>query len=294
LFDILPQRKNKNTAAPIRKGKAWEIRAAGLAKEVGDASKVYKTVYDSVTDTVRWSVRWDPDMNALTFTHVEQQFSDALLRVGSVVVTDANALLHQRTIERTVGYKPPITMASADDGAYIERTIVNIRGLNRHGTFIKGKPMLSDQLKYAIEYAVKWSVGKRVGVITFQALQEMLENPSDDLKPILGHWVTEPPVYGHYGATRGMNTMSDMDGVITIGDPWPNLGQVRHDIEFLGIADEVSYHDRLRELCQAELEQAHGRLRVVHRRKPGFALHLGQVWVGGYGWSKSNVTVVNR
>jgi hypothetical protein len=81
--------------------------------------------------------------------------------------------------------------------------------------------------------------------------------------------------------------MADVDCLATLGDAWPNLGQVRSEVDFLGLPD--SWEARLEALCRAELEQAHGRLRVVHRKKPARALHVGRVLPGGTGWSGGRV-----
>jgi hypothetical protein len=83
--------------------------------------------------------------------------------------------------------------------------------------------------------------------------------------------------------------MADVDALATLGDPWPNLGDVKNDVAFLGLAD--AWETRLEALCRAELEQAHGRMRVVHRRRPGRALHVGNVLPGGSGWQSGEVRV---
>jgi hypothetical protein len=83
--------------------------------------------------------------------------------------------------------------------------------------------------------------------------------------------------------------MADVDCLATLGDAWPNLGQVRSEVEFLGLPD--AWEARLEALCRAELEQAHGRLRVVHRQRPGRALHIGSVLPGGSGWSAGKVQI---
>jgi hypothetical protein len=44
-------------------------------------------------------------------------------------------------------------------------------------------------------------------------------------------------------------------------------------------------------MCKAELEQAHGRIRAVHRTKPGRALHIGNVMPSGSGWRLDRVEV---
>jgi hypothetical protein len=96
-------------------------------------------------------------------------------------------------------------------------------------------------------------------------------------------------VFGHYGAVRGLNTMADADALITLGDPWPNVGDARNDAAFLGLAP--SWEQRLEAMCRAELEQAHGRIRAVHRTRPARALHVGSVLPSGYGWTAGGVEI---
>jgi len=68
-------------------------------------------------------------------------------------------------------------------------------------------------------------------------------------------------------------------------DPRPNLGVERVKAAYLGLDIE----GRLDDLAAAELGQAHGRLRVVHRSKPGRQLHVGTVAPAG--WQGRAVTV---
>ena len=77
------------------------------------------------------------------------------------------------------------------------------------------------------------------------------------------------------------------DALITLGDPWPHLGDARNDAAFLGLAQ--AWQQRLEAMCRAELEQAHGRIRPVHRARPGRALHVGTVLPSGYGWTSGSV-----
>ena len=108
----------------------------------------------------------------------------------------------------------------------------------------------------------------------------------ETLGPILRCWPGEI-VFGHYGAVRGLNSMADVDALITLGDPWPHLGDARNDAAFLGLAQ--AWQQRLEAMCRAELEQAHGRIRPVHRARPGRALHVGTVLPSGYGWTSGSV-----
>ena len=106
------------------------------------------------------------------------------------------------------------------------------------------------------------------------------------LAPILSEWEGDL-ILGHYGAVRGLNTMADVDCIATLGDPWPNIGQVARDMDYLGMPNESD--TRMEALCRAELEQAHGRLRTVHRTSPGRALHVGRVLPAGSGWCDGRV-----
>jgi hypothetical protein len=150
---------------------------------------------------------------------------------------------------------------------------------------------------------------RSVGVITFKPLREVLETAAragseteryraicrahgienehgDALVALLAGWDLR---FGHYGAVRGLNTMADVDAVVTLGDPWPHVGEVRNEVAFLGL-DKPS-EERLEELCRAELEQAHGRIRAVHRKHPGRALHVGAVLPSGSGWASGSVEI---
>jgi hypothetical protein len=117
---------------------------------------------------------------------------------------------------------------------------------------------------------------------------ELLVQAREVLGPIVQAWPGEL-LLAHYGATRGLNTMADVDCLATLGDPWPNLGDVKNQVAFLHLAD--AWDARVEALCRAELEQAHGRLRVVHRTRPGRALHIGNVMPGGFGWKSGRVQI---
>ena len=118
------------------------------------------------------------------------------------------------------------------------------------------------------------------------AEQVRVAEARETLGPILRCWPGEI-VFGHYGAVRGLNTMADVDALITLGDPWPHLGDARNDAAFLGLAQ--AWQQRLEAMCRAELEQAHGRIRPVHRARPGRALHVGTMLPSGYGWTSGSV-----
>ncbi|WP_437925715.1 hypothetical protein WMF37_42820 [Sorangium sp. So ce291] len=83
---------------------------------------------------------------------------------------------------------------------------------------------------------------------------------------------------GHYGALRGLDQWRDLDALVTFGDPWWLLTDVQRDARYIGLSD---WEERYEALCAAELEQAHGRLRTVHRTRPARMLHVGNVVSAG-------------
>jgi hypothetical protein len=104
------------------------------------------------------------------------------------------------------------------------------------------------------------------------------------LAPILAGWQGRY-VLGHFQALEGLDHMADCDATVTLMDPRPNLGVERVKALYLGLDIE----GRLDDLAAAELGQAHGRLRVVHRARPGRQLHVGTVAPAG--WQGRAVTV---
>ena len=94
-------------------------------------------------------------------------------------------------------------------------------------------------------------------------------------------------LFGHYGGIRGLNSMSDIDCMVTLGDPYKNIGQVAREMEYLDLVDKIDEHNE--SVCRDELEQAHGRIRAVHRTRPGRALHVGRILPRGPGWLDGKV-----
>ena len=78
---------------------------------------------------------------------------------------------------------------------------------------------------------------------------------------------------GHYGAQRGLDLWAGCDVLATLGDPWPDLGAARAEALALGLDPDAWALD----LTRAELLQAWGRARTVHRTTPVLVLHLGSL-----------------
>lgn len=75
----------------------------------------------------------------------------------------------------------------------------------------------------------------------------------------------------HYGHQRGLDALADVELLVTLGDPWPHLGEARAQARALGLDSEAWAMEQAR----AELLQAWGRARPVHRTTPVLILHLG-------------------
>jgi hypothetical protein len=311
---------------PTKRGQAPPIlrqeiflakRHLAHATSLGAASKVLGTLHHALTCPERVVVRVEKkgETESLIVTAPRADFSAALRRQGAVVVTDANADIHLPVYEKIVGYVPRFHRFAAPDGAPIARTLLKYGSATRRAWFARGQVLLDGGVVAALREAIAWAredpTCRRIGLITMRLVRILLEaaaRPDDavvaaswkelgqpasaldeakeKLGPILRAFEGEI-VFGHYGAMRGLNTMADVDALVTLGDPWPNLGEVQNEASFLGL--DGPWEDRVQAMCRAELEQAHGRLRPVHRTRPGRALHVGVALPGGYGWTSGTV-----
>ncbi|MGE0328653.1 MAG: hypothetical protein AB7S68_40435, partial [Polyangiaceae bacterium] len=205
----------------------------------------------------------------------------------------------------------------APDGAPIERTVLRTSQANRKRWFEGGHPKLAPSLLLAVQALVDWVLvapgNGDTGIITFSQLEVgiryalglerdelrakarsekwpdgLLDAFSEQLGPILAR-LPQTPLTGHYGAVRGLDGMKECDNLVTLGDPWMNLSDALNDAGFLGVPDQ--WEARYEARCRAELEQAHGRLRTIHRTRPGRALHIGKVLPSGRAWESGGVVV---
>lgn len=310
------------TRPPLRFDAARACRAdIVLARTLGAASRTLRALHRAMTDGEA-SVRLEDEPFRIVVTAPRPDLSAALRREGAVVAMDANADLHLPAFAKVVGYDPPVHRFLAADGAPIERTMLRCGTATRRAWLAHGRVVLDTGLVAAIRGVVAWAkacaatLGRpvRLGIITMRVVELLLRGAFGE--DVLAAWtaarqktgvleaakgelgtlfdvpeIAPPILLAHYGATRGLNRFKDVDALATIGDPWPNLGTVQAEIAYLGITDDDT---RAEAQCQAELEQAHGRLRTVHRRVPGFALHVGRVLPGGSGWrAPSPVTMAS-
>lgn len=206
-----------------------------------------------------------------------------LQRDGVTVLADAGAAVHIEPIARELGSPARFVRAAMPDGAPIERTLYAHRGASR-------KALLGDSdasaraVSQVVSRVLAWGAGERLLIVSFKALLER-----KDTKKLLEQYTGEVAT-AHYGAIRGRNDWAGFDCVATIGDPFQNVEAVDHQADLVA-CNSNQLGD---ELARAELEQAHGRLRCVHRTRPGRALHVGRILPGGYGWTPDRVRVIER
>ena len=296
---------HKTIAPPLRDGVAWGCRwNTAYAHVVGAASRVLLLLYRALTSdhvVARVELRGGNGERVIVLVAPNEDFHRVLRREGATVVTDAGASLLQPILTKLLGYEPPLSVFSAPDGAPIERTMLRMRA-TRAAWMPRGRLRVSGTLVDAVERMVEWVLRDptttRVGIVTMRTLRlaleaacgldvaeewraagqslEVLDDARRVLGPILARLPRRPDV-GHYGAIRGLDHWREHDAVITLGDPWLQLSDVQHECDWLGIDD---WERRYEELCKADLEQAQGRLRTVHRKRPGRALHVGHVMPG--------------
>jgi hypothetical protein len=198
----------------------------------------------------------------------------------------------------------------AADGAPVERCMV-MWGASRKAWFPDRRLTAESGALAALERTVRWTLerpelAQQVCIVTFKLLATALRaalgepdaaerwhrpaptghgQPPEALPPLVERLrailaaLPGSVSVAHYGAIRGLDTWKSADALITLGDPVPELGGLRHDVAFIGLPDP---DDRAHRMARAELEQAHGRLRTVHRRAPARALHIGRVLPGGW------------
>ncbi|MCU0658578.1 MAG: hypothetical protein MUF64_25975 [Polyangiaceae bacterium] len=289
------------------------------ARRLGQAARVLGAMHHGAISQVPVAVRIENRGRGrlLHMTRIRPEFVSALRREGSAVVLDAGVDLWAPVYAKIVGYQPPLLRFHAPDGAPVERTILRLRSATRTSWCPHGTMQVTSSLETAVRLAIEWALEKPgngvlalISIPTVELALEAALRPDDaslearwkeqeqepevlaemrnKLGPLLQRWPGKI-LFGHYGALRGLDGMAEADNLITLGDPWVNLGDVKNDCLFLGLED---WEARYELLCRGELEQAHGRLRTVHRKRPGRALHVGAIAPGGPLWSGEAVRVV--
>jgi hypothetical protein len=212
----------------------------------------------------------------LVLTLVSEALRRAVRREGAIIVLAADADLHAPLLARAVGYEPRLVQVEAALGAPVRRVLLESpasrsRWINRGR--VEMAPVMA-ALQAGIAELERAGVRSAL-VVTWLAVEEALR-ASPEAMELLAQVGGE---LAHFGALRGLDRWKGASGCLTLGDPRPNLGDVAREIAILREGD-VS--ERLDALAAAELEQAHGRLRLVHRTEPATLVHVGEVLPRGW------------
>ena len=313
-----PLLDERSKAPPLRQVEVARLRhSVERARRIGTASAVLGTIHHALSAAWRVIGRVEEVAGGpvLLVTAARRDLIEAMRRDGAVVVMDANIGIHAGIYEKALGYPPPLHDFRARDGVPVDRTHLWCSSASRTHWMNRGRLLPDPGLVNAVREVFRWAradpADRRLGIITLKPIRLALDailNPGDTaaveawqkagqrnstlkelrraLGPIFSGWDGEI-ILGHFGAVRGLDTMADVDCLATLGDPWPNIGQVARDMDYLDMPEQAAA--RQEALCRAELEQAHGRLRTIHRTRPGRALHVGRVLPGGSGWSGGRV-----
>lgn len=295
----------------------WEAVQMALAhpataRRIGRASRVLDTLHFALTTSgvaKLYATGDEQEEPAAVVTHVDEPLYRALSREGRTVVLDANAQTNLPLYAKALGYEPELFHFAAPDGAPVERTLIRCSKATRVGWGVEADRFdaAGGSFRKALEAVVDWAVEKpasTMAIITMKAIREVLEDcllpdeqipegryegrrrllkaAREHLAPTLRRF-PGTILWGHYGALRGLNDMADVDLIVTMGDPRPNVTATENDLALLELDDDAA-HRRVDQLAQAELEQAHGRLRAPRRTRPARALHVGTIRPGGTGW----------
>ncbi len=301
---------HQGTAPPVLAAWIHEARFnLNLAKRIGDASAILSVVERAIakpdsSSATRELTRPRPGsepMPCIIVTSVNGPLENAVRRAGRCLVLAADADLHAPVLHRAVGYAPPLAVFGAPDGAPVQRTLIRSSRANRT-TWLPGGKLDGAVLARAIRAAVAWVREERqtgpVALVTYLAAEPAIaaalgqpceakwQGDADALAEVVAAIAPElarcpcPIELGHYGGLRGLDRWAGIDTLVTLGDPWPDLGAMAREIQFLDLAADRDA--RAEAHARAELEQAHGRLRLVHRTRPARLCHVGAVVPGGW------------
>jgi hypothetical protein len=284
-----------------------------FAERCGRAMRLVNALHHVLTTERKNTARIDRERvggRAMVLTYPNEPLMRAFEHEGTVLILDANADVNRPIYTVLLGREPDLHVFEAADGAPIERTHIQARGANRSGWLPKGQLVVNDGLVRAVAELFEWTgPGSRsasLGIISMRTVvlalqiarapeakglrrdwiacgqsESTLRDVVGRLGPVVGRYQGQIR-WGHYGAVRGLNHMKDVDCLVTLGDAWPNMGDVMNELAFCPAG--TTWADRFQKKCECELEQAQGRLRTIHRTRPGRALHVGRVRPGGHAW----------
>ncbi len=246
------------------------------AGRLGRASRVLTLLHRALTEAGVCTVVFETHRTKerkLAIVGVERQLLGVLNRDGRVVIMAADVHLYRGHFADVVGYEPPITHLSAPDGCQVRRVLLEQR-------VSRSRKPHQRVLEQALEVAAEGYDAPQIGVVVYMAWKDWAHSVATVWAANRG---VPAPSVRYYGALRGLDTWKRYDALVTLGDPLPNLNAVARTTE-----EDVSA--RANDLARAELEQAHGRLRVIHRGRPATQVHVGRQvpfgWPAPHGTSR--------
>lgn len=288
----------KGNGPPLHEGARNMLRAdLKNATLVGEAGRIVWLIRravleeESVSATVE--VNEETGVTELILLPTNDRMCDALRRGGPTVLMAADANVVRPLVERVLGYTSPLLAFRAPE-PLVERTLWNVRRCNRRGWL---QPTMNvPAIVEAFERVVTWymedlesfDAGLPLAIVTFMPIRRAIQGEGDQeltekLRAVLAR-LPRPPVYGHYGGLRGLDEWKGLDSLATVGDPYQNVDTLRRQMEWAASGNlhvaTPDFWDRMH--AAAELEQAHGRLRTVHRTTKARQLHVGSVEPAGW------------
>jgi hypothetical protein len=291
--DVYRAREDRRLGPPLTRMAIQKARGSRrLAERIGEASAVLDAIERAVVARfkadIRIEVRSDhAPLMRLTMPNVP--LMHALRNAPTLALLDAFGDTHLPILEGylQVGPSRPDLKAqgrylrvSCADGAPIQRTLVRSTSATRTNWLPAGQPLQPKRWRGALHAFAAWVREhklKSVGLITYQPIAQWLDAGGIHELELAGVDVK----VGYYGNTRGSDAWKHCDGLATLGDARPNVGEVLEAARFTQLADPQRYL-----LAQAADEhgQSHGRIRAPHRTAPGWLFHYGAIPPAGYGW----------
>lgn len=305
-YSAIPDSAKSKAPPVLWRHVAYARATPSRAAELGSASRVFDLLWRGLRSHVSPFARAQVEYGrrTLVLAGLHEELQHALRREGPVVLLDASGDVHLEALTRVLGYAPRVVRLPVVEGAPIHRAILPDAKARRTHWLPNGEPAWSAGITSALRVALAWlrERGVRsVGVMSAQPITTAIAhavNPSDATRSAWKNLGLSKKsleacapelrelfeglsiVTAHYGALEGLDSMIGVDATLTLLDPRPNLGAVRDQLALCGSKKNDSA--RLDELAAAELEQAHGRLRTIHRTTEGFQLHIGDVVPRGW------------
>jgi len=286
---------NSHTARALATG-----RNDDLARRVAMASRTLALLQRALNPANELKMIAYRENGGLAVTLPNEALVDALTRCRKVLVLDASA--SRGAIQRIASSRATLHAWTIPDGAPVRRILLlaaqgaKSRLLSRFG--VRWSLLLAlvvDALNHCPEGATILLVTHKVCA---EELKRRLSGRLDRSRAelALAEWVKLGRlVVTHFGALRGRNEFdgigwADLDGVVTVGDPWPDVGVVGDERDALALDEETRDSWNIVHV-QQELAQAQGRLRTVRQSKPTVAIHVGRIMPAGW---HSLATVIER